>query len=33
MNEDEYYENMADEYEDPKPSPYELKERAYEATE
>ncbi|MDV3519248.1 hypothetical protein [Lentilactobacillus otakiensis] len=29
MNEDEYYENMADEYEDPKPTQEELAEAEY----
>lgn len=31
--EDEYYDELADEYEEPKLTPYELKERAYEAQE
>jgi hypothetical protein len=33
MNEDEYYENMADEYEDPKPTQEELAEAEYAAYE
>ena len=33
MNEDEYYENLADEYEDPKPTQEELEEAKYAAYE